>query len=84
MEREQMALSVAPSQSARNMSDAGSPADFGKLIAKETETWGKEVKFAGLKPERSGNLAFHNFRLANAYADIMLWSGSSVPIELSR
>jgi hypothetical protein len=57
MEREQMALSVAPSQSARNMSDAGSPADFGKLIAKETETWGKEVKFAGLKPERSGNLA---------------------------
>jgi hypothetical protein len=62
MEREQMALSVAPSQSARNMSDAGSPADFGKLIAKETETWGKEVKFAGLKPERSGNLAFHNFR----------------------
>jgi hypothetical protein len=44
------------------MSDAASPADFGKLIAKETETWGKEVKFAGLKPERSGNLASHNFR----------------------
>jgi hypothetical protein len=51
MEWEQMALSVAPSQSARNMSDAGSPADFRKLIAKGTEKWGKEVKFAGLKPE---------------------------------
>ena len=30
---------------------AGSPADFGKLIADETEKWGKVVKFAGLKPE---------------------------------
>ena len=29
----------------------GSPADFGKLIAEETEKWGKVVKFAGLKPE---------------------------------
>jgi tripartite-type tricarboxylate transporter receptor subunit TctC len=27
----------------------GSPADFGKLIADETEKWGKVVKFAGLK-----------------------------------
>jgi hypothetical protein len=44
------------------MSDADSPADFGKLIAKETETWGEEPRFAGLKPERSGNVAFHNFR----------------------
>ena len=26
---------------------AGSPADFGKLIADETEKWGKVVKFAG-------------------------------------
>jgi len=25
---------------------AGSPADFGKLIAEETEKWGKVVKFA--------------------------------------
>jgi tripartite-type tricarboxylate transporter receptor subunit TctC len=30
---------------------AGSPADFGKLIADETEKWGKVVKFAGVKPE---------------------------------
>ena len=29
----------------------GSPADFGKLIADETEKWGKVVKFAGIKPE---------------------------------
>ena len=29
----------------------GSAADFGKLIADETEKWGKVVKFAGMKPE---------------------------------
>jgi tripartite-type tricarboxylate transporter receptor subunit TctC len=29
----------------------GSPADFGKLIAEETEKWGKVVKFAGLKAD---------------------------------
>ena len=29
----------------------GSPADFGKLIADETEKWGKVVKFAVIKPE---------------------------------
>jgi tripartite-type tricarboxylate transporter receptor subunit TctC len=28
-----------------------SPADFGRLIADETEKWGKVVKFAGLRPE---------------------------------
>jgi tripartite-type tricarboxylate transporter receptor subunit TctC len=28
-----------------------SPADFGKLIAKDTEKWAKVVKFAGIKPE---------------------------------
>jgi Tripartite tricarboxylate transporter family receptor len=27
---------------------AGSPADFGKLVADETEKWGKVVKFAGI------------------------------------
>jgi hypothetical protein len=29
----------------------GSPADFGKLLADETEKWGKVVKFANIKPE---------------------------------
>jgi hypothetical protein len=29
----------------------GLPADFGKLIADETEKWGKVVKFAAIKPE---------------------------------
>jgi tripartite-type tricarboxylate transporter receptor subunit TctC len=29
----------------------GSPADYGRLIANETEKWGKVVKFAGVKPE---------------------------------
>ena len=29
----------------------GSPADFGKLLADETEKWGKVVKFAGIKVE---------------------------------
>jgi tripartite-type tricarboxylate transporter receptor subunit TctC len=28
-----------------------SPADFGKIIADETEKWGKVVKFVGIKPE---------------------------------
>jgi tripartite-type tricarboxylate transporter receptor subunit TctC len=29
----------------------GSPADFGKLIAEETEKWGKVVKFTGIKAD---------------------------------
>jgi tripartite-type tricarboxylate transporter receptor subunit TctC len=29
----------------------GSPADFGRLIADETEKWGKVVRTGGLKPE---------------------------------
>jgi hypothetical protein len=30
---------------------AGSSADFGKLIADETEKWAKVIKFANIKPE---------------------------------
>jgi tripartite-type tricarboxylate transporter receptor subunit TctC len=30
---------------------AGSPADFGRLTAAETEKWGKVIRFAGIKPE---------------------------------
>jgi hypothetical protein len=30
---------------------AGSPADFGRLIAEDTEKWAKVVKFSGSKPE---------------------------------
>jgi tripartite-type tricarboxylate transporter receptor subunit TctC len=33
------------------MTLSGSPADFGKLIADETEKWGKVIKFAGIKPQ---------------------------------
>ena len=34
-----------------NIGLALSPADFGKLIADETEKWGKVVKFSGAKPD---------------------------------
>jgi len=30
---------------------AGSPSDFGKFIADETEKWGRVIKFASIKPE---------------------------------
>jgi hypothetical protein len=30
---------------------ASSPDEFGKLIAVETEKWGKVVRFTGIKPE---------------------------------
>jgi tripartite-type tricarboxylate transporter receptor subunit TctC len=29
----------------------GSPSEFGKLIADETEKWGKVVKFAGIRAD---------------------------------
>ena len=29
----------------------GSPVEFGKLIADETEKWAKVIKFAGIKPQ---------------------------------
>jgi tripartite-type tricarboxylate transporter receptor subunit TctC len=43
----------------------GSATDFGKLLADETEKWGKVVKFAGAKPDSAGiNCAaiFHKSR----------------------
>jgi tripartite-type tricarboxylate transporter receptor subunit TctC len=30
---------------------SGSPTDFGKLISKETEKWGKVIRAANIKPE---------------------------------
>jgi tripartite-type tricarboxylate transporter receptor subunit TctC len=30
---------------------AGSPADFGKFIADETEKWGKVIRAANIKPD---------------------------------
>jgi hypothetical protein len=30
---------------------AGSPADFGKLIAEDTEKWAKVIRAAGIKAE---------------------------------
>ena len=38
-----------PTWAARRL--PGSPADFGKLIAEETEKWAKVIKFAGIKAE---------------------------------
>jgi len=29
---------------------AGSPADFGRLVADETEKWGKVIRTASIKP----------------------------------
>jgi tripartite-type tricarboxylate transporter receptor subunit TctC len=31
--------------------DPGTPADFGKFIAAETEKWAKVIKFAGIRAE---------------------------------
>jgi hypothetical protein len=30
---------------------SGTPADFGKLIADDTEKWAKVIKFAGIKAD---------------------------------
>jgi tripartite-type tricarboxylate transporter receptor subunit TctC len=51
---------------------AGSPADFGRLIADETEKWAKVIKFAASSrsdPQKSGSWhrpKFHKHRSANA------------------
>ena len=40
---------------------AGSPADFGKLIADETEKWAKVIRAANIKPSRIAAAIFHKF-----------------------
>ena len=30
---------------------SGSPADFGRIVAAETDKWAKVIKFAGIKAE---------------------------------
>ena len=56
LNREVNAALVDPAMKAR-MTDldsdpiSGSSADFGKLIAEETEKWAKVIKFAGIKPD---------------------------------
>jgi len=30
---------------------AGSPADFGKIVADDTEKWGKVIRAANIKPD---------------------------------
>ena len=35
----------------RQVTFAGSPADFEKLIAEETEKWAKVIRFSGAKPD---------------------------------
>jgi hypothetical protein len=36
---------------AKNGPESGSPADFGALIAGDTEKWEKVIKFASIRPE---------------------------------
>jgi tripartite-type tricarboxylate transporter receptor subunit TctC len=53
----EMALGLADPKLKARLADLGnvglslSPAEFGKVIAADTEKWGKVVTFAGLKPE---------------------------------
>ena len=62
---------------------AGSPADFGKLIADETEKWAKVVKFSGASrsdPKLSSPY-FITFRYANDAGSMLngvtIWSPQS-------
>jgi tripartite-type tricarboxylate transporter receptor subunit TctC len=60
-----------------------SPAEYGKLLAEETEKWGKVVKFAGIKPEYLQSLTLERSAGFNGIAGTRetghVWgSGSSV------
>jgi tripartite-type tricarboxylate transporter receptor subunit TctC len=46
---------------------AGSPADFGKLIAEDTEKWGKVIRAANIKADQSPAPTFHKSRCANGW-----------------
>src|SRR5262249_22583847 len=48
----------------------GSPADFGKLIADETEKWGKVIRAANIKPEGPGR---HSITLRSANGATLRW-----------
>ena len=43
--------SACPRHDLGGIAIAGSPADFGKLIADETEKWGKVVRAANIKAD---------------------------------
>jgi hypothetical protein len=49
--RRRSSLSVPPPEVLGGTAFVGSPADFSKLTAAETEKWAKVVKFAGIKPD---------------------------------
>jgi tripartite-type tricarboxylate transporter receptor subunit TctC len=58
--------------------NAGSPADFGKLVADDTEKWGKVIQTANIKC--SERATFHKSRSANGGND-RYWHVASVRCE---
>jgi hypothetical protein len=54
----------------------GSPADFARLIAEETEKWAKVVKFPDAKPDRSSGPAriFYNASISESLANVRVGS----------
>jgi hypothetical protein len=56
---------------------AGSPADFGRLIADETEKWGKVIRAANIKPEWSSIPARYSITSVRRMAAITVLLGQS-------